>query len=165
MSFLQTPMHETQFRAANRDPRFWHYGIAGSRCNTCSGPTKKSARAGLFFGSTDRGHITLTQLHLPPTCRPRRSHAGSKTPCGQQSTAMTVLCRMQKFFYLEARRLLKLRNRSQDFLRQAPLWAWCGRRRMSGALLVPMLLNGGCGYEDLRLFPSVAIQRWLRSAV
>jgi hypothetical protein len=26
--------------------------------------------------------------------------------------------------------------------------ARCGRRRMSGALLIPMLLNGGCGYED-----------------
>jgi hypothetical protein len=24
----------------------------------------------------------------------------------------------------------------------------CGRRRMSGALLIPMLLKGGCGYED-----------------
>ena len=28
----------------------------------------------------------------------------------------------------------------------------CGRRRMSGALLVSMLLNGGCGYEDFRLY-------------
>jgi hypothetical protein len=35
-----------------------------------------------------------------------------------------------------------------------------GRRRMSGGLLVPMLLIGGCGYENLRLCPAVAIQRW-----
>jgi hypothetical protein len=26
---------------------------------------------------------------------------------------------------------------------------WIGCRRTSGALLVPMLLNGECGYEDL----------------
>jgi hypothetical protein len=32
-----------------------------------------------------------------------------------------------------------------------------GCRRTSGALLVPMLLNGECGYEDLRLFSPVAV--------
>jgi hypothetical protein len=47
-----------------------------------------------------------------------------------------------------------------DFFRQVPERGLAGRRRMSGALLVPMLLIGGCGYEDLRLRPPVAIQRW-----
>jgi hypothetical protein len=38
-------------------------------------------------------------------------------------------------------------------------WARCGRRRMSDALLRTMLLNGGCGYEDLRLLSPLAVDR------
>jgi HSP20 family molecular chaperone IbpA len=53
------------------------------------------------------------------------------------------------------------KRRAQIFCRQVPFRAWCRRRRMSGALLVPMLLNGGCGYEDSRLCAPVALQRWL----
>jgi hypothetical protein len=39
--------------------------------------------------------------------------------------------------------------------------AWCGRRRMSGALLISMLLNGGCGHEDLQCRPLLADQHRL----
>jgi hypothetical protein len=39
--------------------------------------------------------------------------------------------------------------------------ARCGRRRMSGALLISMLLNGGCGYEDDEPRPLLADKYWL----
>ena len=32
---------------------------------------------------------------------------------------------------------------------------------MSGVLLVPMLLNGGCGYAQLRFFDLFPFKRWL----
>jgi hypothetical protein len=35
-----------------------------------------------------------------------------------------------------------------------------GHRGMSGALPVPMLLNGGYGYEELRLFIFLTLERW-----
>src|SRR4051794_36023942 len=57
--------------------------------------------------------------------------------------------------------LLKRENPVPDFLPPGALEAWGGRRRMSDALLVPMLLIGGCGYEDLRLCSLVAIERRL----
>src|SRR3954470_835819 len=41
----------------------------------------------------------------------------------------------------------------------------CGRRRMSDALLVSMLLNGGCGYEDFRLYSLLAVEHRLRLLV
>jgi hypothetical protein len=42
-----------------------------------------------------------------------------------------------------------------------PKWTRCGRRRMSDALLISMLLNGGCGYEDYQPRPLLADQHWL----
>jgi hypothetical protein len=45
---------------------------------------------------------------------------------------------------------------------ERPNWArQSGRRRVSGALLIPMLLNGGCGYEDNEPRPLLADEHWL----
>ena len=66
----------------------------------------------------------------------------------------------QLFFDRFDLQLLKWEMPLPDFFRQVPDRGLAGRRRMSGALLVPMLLIGGCGYEDLRLRPPVAVQRW-----
>ena len=61
---------------------------------------------------------------------------------------------MTIFLEFENLRPLKWKMPLPDFFSPGADSGLVGRGRMSDALLVPMLLIGGCGYEDLRLLRS-----------